>query len=103
MVNGKVNNGKMDVPSVLLVPVAVTKANIKDTVVADGFWKAARHLHRRLRRSLHRCRAISGGGGSTRRRRRAGKIAILLPETKTARYETQDLPQLQGQAASAGL
>ena len=36
--NGKVNNGAVDVPSVLLTPVAVTKANIKDTVVADGFW-----------------------------------------------------------------
>jgi D-xylose transport system substrate-binding protein len=36
--NGKVNNGAIDVPSVLLTPVAVTKANIKDTVIADGFW-----------------------------------------------------------------
>ena len=35
-----VNNGKKDVPSVLLTPVSVTKANIKDTVVKDGFWKA---------------------------------------------------------------
>jgi len=34
----KVNNGQIDVPSVLLDPVAVTKDNIKDTVVADGFW-----------------------------------------------------------------
>jgi D-xylose transport system substrate-binding protein len=33
-----VNNGKIDVPSVLLVPVAVTKDNIKDTVVKDSFW-----------------------------------------------------------------
>lgn len=41
MTNGTVNNGKLDVPSVLLVPVAVTQANIKDTVVADGFWTAA--------------------------------------------------------------
>jgi D-xylose transport system substrate-binding protein len=39
MTNGKtVNNGKIDVPSVLLTPVAVTKDNIKDTVVKDGFW-----------------------------------------------------------------
>jgi len=37
-VNGKTNNGTIDVPSVLLVPGAVTKANIKDTVIADGFW-----------------------------------------------------------------
>ena len=35
------NNGKVDVPSVLLTPVAVTKDNVKDTVVKDGFWKAA--------------------------------------------------------------
>lgn len=41
MVNGKVNNGKVDVPSVLLVPVKVTKANVKDTVIADNFWKAS--------------------------------------------------------------
>jgi D-xylose transport system substrate-binding protein len=35
-----VNNGTKDVESVLLAPVAVTKDNIKDTVVADGFWTA---------------------------------------------------------------
>jgi D-xylose transport system substrate-binding protein len=33
-----VNNGKKDVPSVLLTPVAVKKDNVKDTVVKDGFW-----------------------------------------------------------------
>jgi D-xylose transport system substrate-binding protein len=39
MTNGKtVNNGNIDVPSVLLTPIAVTKDNVKDTVVADGFW-----------------------------------------------------------------
>jgi D-xylose transport system substrate-binding protein len=39
MTNGKVvNNGTIDVSSVLLTPVAVTKDKIKDTVVADGFW-----------------------------------------------------------------
>jgi D-xylose transport system substrate-binding protein len=26
------------VPSVLLAPVAVTKDNVKDTIVKDGFW-----------------------------------------------------------------
>ncbi len=35
-----INNGKMDVPSVLLTPVAVTKDNVKDTVVEDKFWTA---------------------------------------------------------------
>jgi D-xylose transport system substrate-binding protein len=34
-----VNNGSTDVKSQLLTPVAVTKDNIKDTVVADGFYK----------------------------------------------------------------
>jgi len=37
----KVNNNKKDVPSVILTPVAVTKDNVKDTVVKDGFWKAS--------------------------------------------------------------
>ncbi|MCZ4493317.1 MAG: L-arabinose-binding periplasmic protein precursor AraF [Conexibacter sp.] len=40
-VNGKTNNGQVDVPSVLLTPVAVTKDNIKDTIIKDGFWKAS--------------------------------------------------------------
>jgi D-xylose transport system substrate-binding protein len=39
LVNGKVDNGALQVPSVLLVPVSVTKDNIKDTVVKDGFYK----------------------------------------------------------------
>ncbi len=36
-----VNNGKIDVPSVLLDPVSVTVDNVADTVVADGFYTAA--------------------------------------------------------------
>jgi len=35
-----VNNGKIDVPAVLLTPVAVTKSNVKDTIIQDGFWTA---------------------------------------------------------------
>ena len=35
------NNGTTDVPSIILDPVAVTKDNVKDTVVADGFWTPA--------------------------------------------------------------
>ena len=34
--SGKTNDGKRDVPSVLLVPVGITKANVK-VVIADGF------------------------------------------------------------------
>jgi D-xylose transport system substrate-binding protein len=37
LVTGVTNNGTRDVPSVLLVPVAVTKENIAETVIADGF------------------------------------------------------------------
>ena len=33
-----VNNGKKEVPSVLLVPALVTRENLKDTVLKDGFW-----------------------------------------------------------------
>ena len=39
LVKDTVDNGKKEVPSVLLTPVAVTKDNIEDTVVKDGFWK----------------------------------------------------------------
>ncbi|WP_167568719.1 D-xylose ABC transporter substrate-binding protein [Brevibacillus migulae] len=35
----KVNNGKIDVPSILLDPIAVTKDNLADTVIKDGFHK----------------------------------------------------------------
>jgi D-xylose transport system substrate-binding protein len=40
-VNGKTNNGQIDVPSVLLKPVTVTAKNINDTIIKDGFWKAS--------------------------------------------------------------
>jgi D-xylose transport system substrate-binding protein len=36
-VNGKVNNGKVDVPSILLKPIAVDKDNMDSTVIADKF------------------------------------------------------------------
>jgi D-xylose transport system substrate-binding protein len=38
LINAKVNNGKEDVPSVLLTPIAVSKNNIEGTVVKDGFY-----------------------------------------------------------------
>lgn len=38
LINAKVNNGKEDVPSVLLTPVSVTKNNISATVIKDGFY-----------------------------------------------------------------
>jgi len=41
LVKDKTNNDMKDVPSVILTPVAVTKDNVKSTVIADGFWTAA--------------------------------------------------------------
>jgi D-xylose transport system substrate-binding protein len=41
LVNDKTNNGTADIPSIILDPVAVTKDNVKDTIIADGFLKAA--------------------------------------------------------------
>ena len=42
MTNGvTVNNSVVDVPSILLTPVAVTKDNVETTVIADGFWKVS--------------------------------------------------------------
>jgi D-xylose transport system substrate-binding protein len=38
LVNGETDNGMKAVPSVLLEPVAVTKDNIQDTIVADEFY-----------------------------------------------------------------
>ena len=35
------NNGKKDVSSVILTPVAVTKDNVKSTIIKDGFYKPA--------------------------------------------------------------
>jgi D-xylose transport system substrate-binding protein len=40
-VTEEINNGKTDVPSAILEPVAVLKDNIKDTVVKDGFVSAS--------------------------------------------------------------
>jgi D-xylose transport system substrate-binding protein len=41
LVNGTTNNQQTDVPSVLLTPVSVTAANMKDTVVKDHFVNTA--------------------------------------------------------------
>ena len=33
----KVNNGKMEVPSILLTPTVVNQSNVEETIIADGF------------------------------------------------------------------
>jgi D-xylose transport system substrate-binding protein len=35
----KINNGKKDVPSILLEPVSVDKSNINETIIKDGYQK----------------------------------------------------------------
>jgi D-xylose transport system substrate-binding protein len=59
-----VNNGKMDVPSVLLTPVAVTKDNIKDTVVKDGFW-SVQQICTAAYASACTAAGLQAGGGAT--------------------------------------
>jgi D-xylose transport system substrate-binding protein len=39
LLNAEVDNGSKKVPSVLLTPVPVTRDNIADTVIEDGFYK----------------------------------------------------------------
>jgi D-xylose transport system substrate-binding protein len=41
LVNEHTTSGKTSVPSVILTPVAVTKANVASTVVKDGYWTPA--------------------------------------------------------------
>ena len=37
--NRFVNNGRIDVPSILIEPISVDKTNIEETVIKDGFQK----------------------------------------------------------------
>ena len=41
LVTGNTDNEQGQIKSVILTPVAVTKDNINDTIVKDGFWTAA--------------------------------------------------------------
>jgi D-xylose transport system substrate-binding protein len=41
LINQHTKSGSSSVPSLILTPVAVTKANVASTVVKDGFWTAA--------------------------------------------------------------
>ena len=55
LVNRKVENGKKSVPSVILTPVAVTRNNVKSTVVKDRFWTPAQICTGRFAAA---CRAV---------------------------------------------
>lgn len=51
LVNDEIDNGQKQVPSVLLEPVAVTRDNVQETIVADGFWTAAQICTPRYRQA----------------------------------------------------
>ncbi len=82
MVTGAVNNGTNDIPSVLLVPVSVTKDNIEETVIADGFrsWEEI---------CIGDYAAYCGDGPEPVAME--GSIAVLLPDSaSSARWEADD-------------
>ena len=41
LINQHVKSGTQSVPSRILTPVSVTKANVASTVIKDGFWTPA--------------------------------------------------------------
>ena len=91
LVTGAVNNGTNDVPSVLLVPVSVTKDNIEETVIADGFrtWDEI---------CVGDYAAYCDGGDAAMEEETMeeeamveGSIAVLLPDSaSSARWEADD-------------
>lgn len=56
----KINNGKIDVPSILQEPIAVDKANMMDTVIKDGYHKAE-NVYKNLPKDQWP-KATAGGG-----------------------------------------
>jgi D-xylose transport system substrate-binding protein len=91
MVSGAVNNGTNDIPSVLLVPVAVTAANIAETVIADGFrtWEEI---------CVGEFAAFCPDMGDM------GSIAVLLPDSaSSARWEADDRRFLAAAFDAAGV
>lgn len=41
LITGDVDAGGAKIPSIILDPVVVTKENVNDTIIADGFWPAS--------------------------------------------------------------
>ena len=99
LVNKKTDNGQRQVPSVILTPVAVTKDNIKDTVVKDGFWTDRADLHRQRTRRPARRRAssrrtVAGASGGAPARGAAQPHRRKEPMSATA--ETAPAPRPAG-------
>ena len=103
LVTGAVNNGTNDIPSVLLVPVSVTKDNVEETVIADGFrtWDEI---------CVGDYAAYCEDGGAAEEEAMEeeamieGSIAVLLPDSaSSARWEADDRRFLEAAFQEAGV
>ena len=62
-------------------------------------WRSQRGPQRAAVATTTAAAGTSGGGGSSSGSGSGGKIALLLPETKTTRYEEQDKPNFEKRVA----
>jgi D-xylose transport system substrate-binding protein len=97
---GAVNNGTNDVPSVLLVPVGVTSANIAETVIADGFRNWEEICVGEFEAFCPPVEERMGAGAAAAE----GSIAVLLPDSaSSARWENDDRRFLSAAFDAAGV
>jgi D-xylose transport system substrate-binding protein len=98
-VTGAVNNGTNDIPSVLLVPVSVTSANIAETVIADGFRSWAEICVGEFEAFCPEGWDMAAPDMSA-----MGSIAVLLPDSaSSARWEADDRRFLSAAFDAAGV
>ncbi|XWX02551.1 substrate-binding domain-containing protein [Aggregatilineales bacterium SYSU G02658] len=100
LVDGVTFNGTNDIPSILLTPVAVTKDNIAETVIADGFrtWEEIC-----VGEFAQFCPedALTGAASPMPV---SGSIAVLLPDSaSSARWEADDRRFLSAAFDAAGV
>jgi D-xylose transport system substrate-binding protein len=100
LVNGVTFNGTNDIPSVLLTPVAVTKDNIAETVIADGF----RTWEEICVGEFAQFCPEDALTGATSPMPVSGSIAVLLPDSaSSARWEADDRRFLAAAFEAAGV
>ncbi|MEM7116819.1 MAG: substrate-binding domain-containing protein, partial [Chloroflexota bacterium] len=97
------NNGTNDVPFIALDPVGVTKDNIADTVIADGFrtWEeiCVGDFAQYCPEDQGGTGALAGAGEGVE-----GSIWVLLPDSaSSARWETDDRRFFEGAFEAAGV
>jgi D-xylose transport system substrate-binding protein len=96
LVNGVTNNGTNDIASVLLVPVSVTKDNIAETVIADGFRTWEEICVGDFAQFCPADAMMPMGD--------MGSIAVLLPDSaSSARWEADDRRFLAAAFDAAGV